>query len=282
LRLILTLLCLLSLNQALRTNQAAAREKSGGMMNVHIDPLTRYFQLTYRVPKEAPEEVSVLCTWSPVGRNDWRPARVMPLLSETALRLTSDTEWRQWTEQGRLTERRAAGLSRTVVFNPYPEAQSQGRADCEFRIQVQTADGRILADAQGGLDHVEGHRTVGLVISPFNKRGQIFSVNFSQLTMLHTIEQMLAIKPLNQFDAAAVSMRPVFTDRADYKPFTAHRNEVALNLINPPLKKLSGLTRHWAAVCARLDFSAPDRADPQKLTEALWHHTHGGETFPQP
>ncbi len=135
-------------------------------------------------------------------------------------------------------------------------------------------------DAQGGLDHVEGHRTVGLVISPFNKRGQVFSTNYNQLNMLRTIELILNLKPLNQFDAAAVPMRNVFTEKADDQPYTAHQNEVALNLKNPPLRQTSGETRHWEAVSAQLDFSAPDRADPEKLTEVLWHHTHGSAAYP--
>lgn len=137
-------------------------------------------------------------------------------------------------------------------------------------------------DAQGGLDHVEGHRTVALIVSPFNKRGQIFSTNFNQLNMLRTIEQILGIPPLNQFDAAALPMRSVFQEKADYQPYTAHKNEIALNLINPPLKKLAGTPRRWAEVSARLDFSAPDRADPEALTEALWHHTHGDAAYPPP
>jgi YVTN family beta-propeller protein len=140
----------------------------------------------------------------------------------------------------------------------------------------------IEDDAQGGLDHVEGHRTVGLVISPFNKRGQVFSTNYNQLNMLRTIEAILALKPLNQFDAAALPMRNVFTDQADYKPYAAHKNEVALDLKNPPLKSVAGEARHWAAVSARLDFSAPDRADPEQLTAVLWHHTHGSEAYPPP
>jgi YVTN family beta-propeller protein len=135
-------------------------------------------------------------------------------------------------------------------------------------------------DAQGGLDHVEGHRTTGLVISPFNRRGQISSVNYNQLNMLRTMEAILDLKPLNQFDAAALPMRGVFQQRADYRPYTVLKNEVALNLKNPPLKQISGLPRHWAAVSAQLDFSEPDRADPEKLTEVLWHHTHGDATYP--
>ncbi len=135
-------------------------------------------------------------------------------------------------------------------------------------------------DAQGGLDHVEGHRTVGLVVSPYNRRGKIISTNYNQLSMLRTIELILDMKPLNQFDAAAIPMRNVFQDTPDFRPYTVQKNRVALNSINPPLRKLSGSARQWAAVCADLDFSAPDRADPEKLTEALWRHTHGEELYP--
>jgi hypothetical protein len=138
----------------------------------------------------------------------------------------------------------------------------------------------IEDDAQGGLDHVEGHRTTGFVISPYNRRKQIFSTNFNQINILRTIELMLGIKPLNQFDAAAIPMRIVFQDKPDFRPFDVLKNQVALNLRNPPLKKLTGSARHWAAVSAKLDYSEPDRADPEKLTEALWHHTHGDEAYP--
>jgi YVTN family beta-propeller protein len=135
-------------------------------------------------------------------------------------------------------------------------------------------------DAQGGLDHVEGHRTVGLVISPYNKRHQIVSTNYNQLNMVRTLELVLGMKPLNQFDAAALPMREVFQNHADYRPYTLEKNRIALNLRNPPLKKLSGTARHWAAVSAMLDFSEPDRADPEQLTAVLWGHTHKDEAYP--
>ncbi|HZP81049.1 MAG TPA: hypothetical protein VFB21_05400 [Chthonomonadaceae bacterium] len=123
----------------------------GGAMKARLDPLTRYFHITYRVPKEAPAEVGVVCAWSPVGKNEWKAAKVTPLLSELALRYTSDADWKQWQEQGRLVERRAAGLERAVVFNPYPEAQPNGRVDVDFRVQVRTPDGRELSSGQTRL-----------------------------------------------------------------------------------------------------------------------------------
>ncbi|MEP6753879.1 MAG: hypothetical protein ABJA67_00130 [Chthonomonadales bacterium] len=140
----------------------------------------------------------------------------------------------------------------------------------------------IEDDAQGGLDHVEGHRTTGFVISPYNKRGQIVSTNYNQLNMVRTIELMLALKPLNQFDAAANSMRACFQEKADFKPFDVRQNNIALNAKNPTLKKASIEERKWAALSQTLDFSAPDKADPEKLTEILWHHTHGNAAYPPP
>ncbi len=138
----------------------------------------------------------------------------------------------------------------------------------------------IEDDAQGGLDHVDGHRTCGFVISPFNKRHQIVSTNFNQLNVMRTIEVILGLKPLNQFDAAAAPMRSVFQEKADYTPFTFLKNRVALNVKNPSLPKTTGIQRRAAEISASLDFSDADRADPEKLTEVLWHHTHPAEAYP--
>ncbi len=105
-------------------------------LNVWVDPVTRYFHVSYEVSSVAPEEVRVQCSWSPAGKDEWHPAKVMPLVSETGLRLTTSDTWGGWL-QGRITERRAAGLTRTVVFNPYPDAQVNGKVDADFRIEVQ-------------------------------------------------------------------------------------------------------------------------------------------------
>ena len=102
----------------------------GERIKMFQDPVTGYFHITYQVPANAPEEVAVVCSWSPRGKNDWKPAKVTPYISETGLRLASRKDWDQWME-GRITERRAAGLTRTIVFNSYPEAGS-----LDFRIQI--------------------------------------------------------------------------------------------------------------------------------------------------
>ena len=66
-------------------------------------------------------------------------------------------------------------------------------------------------DAQNGLDHVDGHRTVGLVISPWTRRGAVDSTFYTTINMYRTIEQILGLPPSNQFDLAADPMFSVFT-----------------------------------------------------------------------
>lgn len=106
-------------------------------MRCRTDPLSRLIHITYAVPAGAPEAVLVRCSWSPHGEGQWRAARVQPLLSETAVGLLREEDWRPWAK-GEVTELRAAGLERTVVFNPYPEAQPGGVVDIDFRVEVGT------------------------------------------------------------------------------------------------------------------------------------------------
>ncbi|MBP6965294.1 MAG: hypothetical protein KBC96_12915 [Armatimonadetes bacterium] len=106
---------------------------------MRLDPITRCFHISYKVPGDAPDEIAVRCSWSPSGRDDWRPARVKPLLSDTGYVLATDEDRAQWAE-GSVTERRAGGLTRTVIFDPYPEAQENGRVDADFRIEIGTSD----------------------------------------------------------------------------------------------------------------------------------------------
>src|SRR5205085_7827269 len=81
-------------------------------------------------------------------------------------------------------------------------------------------------DAQDGLDHVDGHRTVGFVISPYTRRSAVDSTFYTTINMYRTIEQILGLPPSNQFDLAADPMFPAFAAEPDYTPYQGLPNRV--------------------------------------------------------
>ncbi len=114
-------------------------------ISARVDPLTRYIHIRYPVPADAPDEIVVLSSWSLPGTDKWHPAKVMANIAELGSHMLPEDAWNDGIEQGRLVERRAAGLMRTVIFNPYPEAQHQGIVAVDFRIILQTPEGKHLS-----------------------------------------------------------------------------------------------------------------------------------------
>ncbi|HRI87437.1 MAG TPA: hypothetical protein PK869_04195 [Candidatus Hydrogenedentes bacterium] len=119
---------------------------------VHIDPISRNIQVSYRVPETAPDTVSVYCDWSPAAGGDWVAARVAAFVSETGYNMTSGSDWLTGQSQGGLAERRAAGLTRTVVFNPYPEAMRDGVVKVKFRISITGPGGAVISIEETDID----------------------------------------------------------------------------------------------------------------------------------
>ena len=132
-------------------------------------------------------------------------------------------------------------------------------------------------DPQAGLDHVDSHRTVGLVISPYTKRGEVISTYYSQVSMFRTIENILGIPPLNRFDVAALPMSDCFTDRPDLTPYKALPSNIPLDRINPSLKDLSGQALYWAKKSLEQDLEDVDRIDDDTFNRILWHAVKGYE-----
>jgi len=135
-------------------------------------------------------------------------------------------------------------------------------------------------DAQNGLDHVAGHRTVGLVISPWVRRKTVDSTFYTTIHMYRTMEQILGLPPSNQFDLAAEPMFTVFGTQPDFTPYKALPNRIPLDEMNPPVKKLAGLSRRLAEASARMDFAEPDAADEQLLNRAVWHSLFPARPYP--
>ncbi|RKY66989.1 MAG: hypothetical protein DRP97_07725, partial [Candidatus Latescibacterota bacterium] len=130
-------------------------------------------------------------------------------------------------------------------------------------------------DPQAGLDHVDSHRTVGLVISPYTKRGEVISTYYSQVSMFRTIENILGIPPLNRFDVAALPMSDCFTEQPDLTPYKALPSNIPLDKINPALESLSGEARYWAEKSLEQDLEDVDRIDDDTFNRILWHAVKG-------
>ncbi|HEU5255818.1 MAG TPA: bifunctional YncE family protein/alkaline phosphatase family protein [Vicinamibacterales bacterium] len=133
-------------------------------------------------------------------------------------------------------------------------------------------------DSQDGLDHVDGHRTVGFVISPYTRRGAVDSTLYTIVNMYRTIEQILGLPPMNGFDSAAEPMYSVFTSKPDLTPYNALANNIPLNKMNPPLAGLTGLRRELAAFSMTIDSSQPGSAPADLLNRAIWHSVKGFDT----
>jgi YVTN family beta-propeller protein len=134
----------------------------------------------------------------------------------------------------------------------------------------ETAIFVIEDDAQNGPDHVDAHRTVGLVISPYTRRKTLDSTHYQTVSMIRTMELILGLPPLSQYDAAANPMFASFTDQADLTPYSYEPARIDLNVRNSPLA-------YGAERSARMDFSEYDKIDDFELNEILWKSIKGAD-----
>jgi YVTN family beta-propeller protein len=132
----------------------------------------------------------------------------------------------------------------------------------------ETAIFVIEDDPQNGPDHVDAHRTVGLVVSPYTKRHFVDSTQYSTVSLIRSIELILGLAPLSQYDAAARPMFHSFTDKLDLTPYQHTPARIDLSAVNP--KDAYGADRS-----AKMDFSEYDRIDDFELNEILWRAIKG-------
>jgi hypothetical protein len=133
-------------------------------------------------------------------------------------------------------------------------------------------------DAQNGVDHVDGHRTVALALSPYTRRGHVDSTFYSQQSILKTIELMLGLPSLSLFDLIANDMRPSFSATADSTPYEHVIPKQDIMEVNPPATALRGPARKAALASARMRWEVPDAVPTDKLNRILWHSTRGWNT----
>ncbi len=163
---------------------------------------------------------------------------------------------------------RACVASNDLALGRLVEAVTQSKFWPETAIFV------IEDDAQNGPDHVDAHRTVGLVVSPYCRRGALDSTQYSTVSMIRTMELILGLPPLSQYDAAATPMFASFTDQLDARPYVHLPARIDLNVKNTALA-------YGAERSRAMDFSEYDRIDDFELNEILWHAVKGPNA-PQP
>jgi DNA-binding beta-propeller fold protein YncE len=137
-------------------------------------------------------------------------------------------------------------------------------------------------DAQNGADHVDAHRSIALVISKYSpgtlQQPAVDHHFYTTVNMIHTMEALLGLPPMNNNDAHAPVMAPLFTGAGDQAAFTAdfrNRDNGMIYQSNPP--KGPG-----AKESAKLNFSVADAADTNVLNAILWRDAKGDVSMPAP
>ena len=123
-------------------------------------------------------------------------------------------------------------------------------------------------DAQNGSDHVDAHRTVALAISPYVRRGTVDSTLYSTSSMLRSMELILGMEPMTQFDAAANPMYACFGKSSEVSPYNHLPALVDLNTTNTALA--------WGAIeSEKMNFAVEDAADDLLLGDIVWRSVRG-------
>lgn len=129
----------------------------------------------------------------------------------------------------------------------------------------------IEDDAQNGSDHVDAHRSIAFVASAYTKRGMVDSTMYTTSGMLRTMELILGLPPMSQYDAGATPMFNAFTAKADLKPFKHRPARIDLTEKNSP--RAPGSDRS-----AQMDFSKEDAAPDIEFNEIIWKSVKGANS----
>ena len=132
-------------------------------------------------------------------------------------------------------------------------------------------------DSQSGPDHVDGHRTSTMILSPYTKRGYVSSEFLTQVSLHKTMGMMLGYGPLTRFDAIARPATDCFTNTMDLTPYEITPNNIPFDEPNPGRKTaMTKADKYWADKTASLDWSSMDRADPYWVNRINWYSIYKG------
>jgi DNA-binding beta-propeller fold protein YncE len=135
-------------------------------------------------------------------------------------------------------------------------------------------------DAQDGADHVDAHRSIAFVISKYSPGSAdhpfVDHHFYTTVNLIHTIESLLGLPPMNQNDGYAPLMAPLFSGAGDQPPFAADWSNRDNNLIY----QMNPEKGHGAKESAQMDFTHPDAANPAMLNAILWRDRKGDQPMP--
>ena len=216
----------------------------------HIDPWYHGWDLAYPDVKRVQRFIAELKRMEAEGD--------MPRLQ--ILRLPSDHT--HGSSLGQLTPMAYVG-DNDLALGQLVEAVSHSK------FWPQTAIFVVEDDAQNGPDHVDAHRTTAYVISPYTKRGAVDSTMYSTSSMLRTMELILGLKPMSQFDAAATPMFNSFQAKPDLRPYQALPANVDLEERN---------SAHAWGGKIKMNFAREDAVDDFLLNEVVWRSVRGPDS----
>ncbi len=133
-------------------------------------------------------------------------------------------------------------------------------------------------DAQDGVDHVDGHRTVALAIGPSIRKGAVDSNHYTHTSMIRTIQEIFRIPQRTRFLKASRAMTSVFTAQADPAPYQHLVPNVALDEMSPPLRALAGRRLWGARQSMAMNFKEIDDVPEETLNKILWWDAKGYDT----
>jgi DNA-binding beta-propeller fold protein YncE len=164
---------------------------------------------------------------------------------------------------------KACVASNDLGIGKIVEAISASSVWKEFAIFI------IEDDAQNGPDHVDSHRTVGLVVSPYTRGRGVDHTHYTTTSMLRTMELILGAEPMSQFDAAATPMYAAFRNQADGEPYRALTPRTDLDAKNAAATE--------PELLRTIDYSEPDQlslAQEIALNQAIWRSVKGNVPYP--
>jgi YVTN family beta-propeller protein len=164
---------------------------------------------------------------------------------------------------------------RKGAYTPYAAAADNDLAVGRFiehisqsRIWKECAIFIVEDDAQNGPDHVDAHRSTAYVISPYVKRNFVDHTMYSTSGLLRTMELILGLPPMSQYDAAAMPMFRAFTATPDFTPYTSKPANINIDERNTAWNKL-------AKESAKFNLAVEDAVPDIPFNEVIWKSIKG-------